>query len=78
MSACVCVSVCACVCLCVSVCVCLSVRVCISVSVCARMCVCLAVIQTFRDLVWFCPQSTAAVCQTVEACVDSPQDSEVR
>ncbi|XP_016321893.1 AP-4 complex subunit beta-1-like isoform X2 [Sinocyclocheilus anshuiensis] len=35
-----------------------------------------AVIQTFRDLVWFCPQSTAAVCQTVEACVDSPQDSE--
>uniref|UniRef100_A0A673MKR4 AP-4 complex subunit beta-1-like n=1 Tax=Sinocyclocheilus rhinocerous TaxID=307959 RepID=A0A673MKR4_9TELE len=36
-----------------------------------------AVIQTFRDLVWFCPQSTAAVCQTVEACVDSPQDSEI-
>uniref|UniRef100_A0A672RN31 AP complex subunit beta n=1 Tax=Sinocyclocheilus grahami TaxID=75366 RepID=A0A672RN31_SINGR len=35
-----------------------------------------AVIQTFRDLVWFCPQSTAAVCQTVEVCVDSPQDSE--
>ncbi|CAM4682567.1 unnamed protein product [Leuciscus chuanchicus] len=35
-----------------------------------------AVIQTFRDLVWFCPQSTAAVCQTVEACVDNPQDSE--
>ncbi|XP_016353149.1 AP-4 complex subunit beta-1-like isoform X2 [Sinocyclocheilus anshuiensis] len=35
-----------------------------------------AVIQMFRDLVWFCPQSTAAVCQTVEACVDSPQDSE--
>ncbi|KTG04591.1 hypothetical protein cypCar_00023796 [Cyprinus carpio] len=35
-----------------------------------------AVIQTFRDLVWFCPQSTAAVCQTVGACVDSPQDSE--
>ncbi|XP_043080300.1 AP-4 complex subunit beta-1 isoform X2 [Puntigrus tetrazona] len=35
-----------------------------------------AVIQTFRDLVWFCPQSTAAVCQTVEACVDGPQDSE--
>lgn len=39
---------------------------------------CLAVIQTFRDLVWFCPQSTAAVCQTIEACVDCPQDSEVR
>uniref|UniRef100_A0A673MDY5 AP-4 complex subunit beta-1-like n=1 Tax=Sinocyclocheilus rhinocerous TaxID=307959 RepID=A0A673MDY5_9TELE len=37
----------------------------------------IAVIQTFRDLVWFCPQSTAAVCQTVEACVDSPQDSEI-
>lgn len=42
------------------------------------VCVCLAVIQAFRDLVWFCPQSTAAVCQTVEACVDGPQDSEVR
>ncbi|XP_059383246.1 AP-4 complex subunit beta-1-like [Carassius carassius] len=35
-----------------------------------------AVIQTFRDLVWFCPQSTAAVCQTVEAGVDGLQDSE--
>ncbi|KTG31404.1 hypothetical protein cypCar_00014595 [Cyprinus carpio] len=35
-----------------------------------------AVIQAFRDLVWFCPQSTAAVCQTVEACVDGAQDSE--
>ncbi len=57
-------------------CVCLCV--CVSLCLCARMCVCLAVIQTFRDLVWFCPQSTAAVCQTVEACVDSPQDSEVR
>ncbi|KAA0706835.1 AP-4 complex subunit beta-1 [Triplophysa tibetana] len=37
-----------------------------------------AVIQTFRDLVWFCPQSTAAVCQTVEACVDCTQDSEAK
>lgn len=35
-----------------------------------------AVIQTFRDLVWFCPQCTAAVCLTVESCVDYPQDSE--
>nr|XP_055043586.1 AP-4 complex subunit beta-1 isoform X2 [Misgurnus anguillicaudatus]XP_055043587.1 AP-4 complex subunit beta-1 isoform X2 [Misgurnus anguillicaudatus] len=35
-----------------------------------------AVIQTFRDLAWFCPQSTAAVCQTVEGCLHCPLDSE--
>ncbi|KAL2103781.1 hypothetical protein ACEWY4_000649 [Coilia grayii] len=35
-----------------------------------------AVMQSFRDLVWLCPQSTAAVCQAVEACEESLQDTE--
>ncbi|KAL6483274.1 hypothetical protein MHYP_G00081460 [Metynnis hypsauchen] len=35
-----------------------------------------AVIQTFRDLVWFCPQSSAAVCKAVEGCDESLQDDE--
>ncbi|XP_031422400.1 AP-4 complex subunit beta-1 [Clupea harengus] len=35
-----------------------------------------AVVQTFRDLVWLCPQSTATVCQAVEGCEESLQDSE--
>ncbi|XP_076874981.1 AP-4 complex subunit beta-1 isoform X2 [Brachyhypopomus gauderio] len=35
-----------------------------------------SVIRTFRDLVWFCPQSTGAVCRAVEGCEDNPQDDE--
>ncbi|KAI5612151.1 AP-4 complex subunit beta-1 [Silurus asotus] len=35
-----------------------------------------AVIQTYRDLTWFCPQSTATVCQAVEGCDELPQDNE--
>ncbi|KAK3546972.1 hypothetical protein QTP86_007444 [Hemibagrus guttatus] len=35
-----------------------------------------AVIQTYRDLAWFCPQSTPAVCRAVEGCDDLPQDDE--
>lgn len=35
-----------------------------------------AVLQTYRDLAWFCPQSTAAVCCAVEGCDDVPQDDE--
>ncbi|XP_062397535.1 AP-4 complex subunit beta-1 isoform X1 [Sardina pilchardus] len=35
-----------------------------------------AVVQTFRDLVWLCPQSTAAVCLAIEGCEESLQDSE--
>ncbi|TRY71445.1 hypothetical protein DNTS_010933 [Danionella cerebrum] len=35
-----------------------------------------AVIQAFKDLVWFCPQSTASVCNAIESCTDRPQDSE--
>ncbi|TSP79439.1 AP-4 complex subunit beta-1 [Bagarius yarrelli] len=36
----------------------------------------IAVLQTYRDLAWFCPQSTAAVCCAVEGCDDLPQDDE--
>ncbi|XP_063065207.1 AP-4 complex subunit beta-1 [Engraulis encrasicolus] len=35
-----------------------------------------AVMQSFRDLVWLCPQSTTAVCRAVEGCEESPQDTE--
>ncbi|XP_072552519.1 AP-4 complex subunit beta-1 isoform X2 [Salminus brasiliensis] len=35
-----------------------------------------AVIQTFRDLVWFCPQSTGPVCKAVEGCDETLQDNE--
>ncbi|XP_017548847.1 AP-4 complex subunit beta-1 [Pygocentrus nattereri] len=35
-----------------------------------------AVIQTFRDLVWFCPKSSVAVCKAVEGCDESLQDDE--
>ncbi|XP_060794576.1 AP-4 complex subunit beta-1 isoform X2 [Neoarius graeffei] len=35
-----------------------------------------AVLQTYRDLAWFCPQSTAAVCHAIEGCDDLPQDDE--
>uniref|UniRef100_A0A3B1JBH0 AP complex subunit beta n=2 Tax=Astyanax mexicanus TaxID=7994 RepID=A0A3B1JBH0_ASTMX len=35
-----------------------------------------AVVQTFRDLVWFCPQSTGPVCKAVEGCDETPQDDE--
>uniref|UniRef100_A0A4W4FFH2 Beta-adaptin appendage C-terminal subdomain domain-containing protein n=1 Tax=Electrophorus electricus TaxID=8005 RepID=A0A4W4FFH2_ELEEL len=35
-----------------------------------------AVIRTFRDLVWFCPQSIGAVCRAVEVCGENPQDTE--
>lgn len=38
---------------------------------------CVAVLQTYRDLAWFCPQSTAAVCHAIEGCDDLPQDDEV-
>ncbi|XP_060749921.1 AP-4 complex subunit beta-1 isoform X3 [Tachysurus vachellii] len=35
-----------------------------------------AVLQTYRDLAWFCPQCTAAVCRAVEGYDDLPQDDE--
>ncbi|XP_048468140.1 AP-4 complex subunit beta-1 isoform X2 [Rhincodon typus] len=35
-----------------------------------------AVIQTFRDLVWLCPQCTATVCQALLGCEENIQDSE--
>ncbi|KAG9485546.1 hypothetical protein GDO78_008558, partial [Eleutherodactylus coqui] len=35
-----------------------------------------AVMQTFRDLVWLCPQCTASVCQAVPGCEDNIQDNE--
>ncbi|KAJ8373116.1 hypothetical protein AAFF_G00271210 [Aldrovandia affinis] len=35
-----------------------------------------AVVQTFRDLVWLCPQVTASVCQAIPGCEDCIQDSE--
>ncbi|XP_029105147.1 AP-4 complex subunit beta-1 [Scleropages formosus] len=35
-----------------------------------------AVLQTFRDLVWLCPQCTTAVCRAVASLEDSIQDSE--
>ena len=36
-----------------------------------------AVVQTFRDLVWLCPQCTEAVCQALPGCEENIQDSEV-
>ncbi|MEE6493294.1 hypothetical protein FKM82_016786 [Ascaphus truei] len=35
-----------------------------------------AVIQTFRDLVWLCPQCTMAVCQALPGCEENIQDNE--
>ncbi|XP_072500506.1 AP-4 complex subunit beta-1 [Notamacropus eugenii] len=35
-----------------------------------------AVIQTFRNLVWLCPQCTEAVCQALPGCEENIQDSE--
>ncbi|XP_061114245.1 AP-4 complex subunit beta-1 isoform X1 [Conger conger] len=35
-----------------------------------------AVVQTFRDLVWLCPQCTSSVCSAVAGCEDCIQDSE--
>ncbi|XP_066528675.1 AP-4 complex subunit beta-1 isoform X2 [Hoplias malabaricus] len=35
-----------------------------------------AVLQTFRDLLWFCPKSSGAVCVAVEGCEDVPPDDE--
>ncbi|KAG5837737.1 hypothetical protein ANANG_G00215800 [Anguilla anguilla] len=35
-----------------------------------------AVVQTFRDLVWLCPQSSPSVCAAVAGCEDCIQDSE--
>ncbi|XP_067913144.1 AP-4 complex subunit beta-1 isoform X1 [Heterodontus francisci] len=35
-----------------------------------------AVIQTFRDLVWLCPQCTTTVCQALPGCEENIQDSE--
>ncbi|KAF6073901.1 adaptor related protein complex 4 subunit beta 1 [Phyllostomus discolor] len=36
----------------------------------------IVVVQTFRDLVWLCPQCTDAVCQALPGCEDTIQDSE--
>ncbi|XP_028849309.1 AP-4 complex subunit beta-1 isoform X2 [Denticeps clupeoides] len=35
-----------------------------------------AVVQTFRDLTWHCPQSTVLVCRAVEGCEETIQDAE--
>ncbi|KAL4648429.1 AP-4 complex subunit beta-1 [Arapaima gigas] len=35
-----------------------------------------AVVQTFRDLVWLCPQCAASVCQAIIGCEENIQDSE--
>ncbi|XP_025899986.1 AP-4 complex subunit beta-1 isoform X2 [Nothoprocta perdicaria] len=35
-----------------------------------------AVVQTFRDLVWLCPQCTDAVCRALPGCEETIQDSE--
>ncbi|NXA42339.1 AP4B1 protein, partial [Eudromia elegans] len=35
-----------------------------------------AVVQTFRDLIWLCPQCTDAVCQALPSCEEIIQDSE--
>nr|XP_015197619.1 PREDICTED: AP-4 complex subunit beta-1 [Lepisosteus oculatus] len=35
-----------------------------------------AVVQTFRDLVWLCPQCVPAVCQAIAGCEEHIQDSE--
>lgn len=37
----------------------------------------LVVVQTFRDLVWLCPQCTEAVCQALPGCEENIQDNEV-
>uniref|UniRef100_A0A8C5L5Q3 AP complex subunit beta n=1 Tax=Jaculus jaculus TaxID=51337 RepID=A0A8C5L5Q3_JACJA len=34
------------------------------------------VVQTFRDLVWLCPQCTEAVCQALPGCEENIQDNE--
>ncbi|XP_062960996.1 AP-4 complex subunit beta-1 isoform X3 [Cynocephalus volans] len=34
------------------------------------------VVQTFRDLIWLCPQCTEAVCQALPGCEENIQDSE--
>nr|XP_048298218.1 AP-4 complex subunit beta-1 isoform X2 [Myodes glareolus] len=34
------------------------------------------VVQTFRDLVWLCPQCTEAVCQALPGCEENIQDTE--
>ncbi|XP_037355572.1 AP-4 complex subunit beta-1 isoform X2 [Talpa occidentalis] len=34
------------------------------------------VVQTFRDLVWLCPQCTEAVCQALPGCEENIEDSE--
>lgn len=54
-------------------------KLCVKHNVPLIVCVCVyvAVLQTYRDLAWFCPQSTAAVCRAVEGCDDLPQDDEV-
>ncbi|KAM5256156.1 AP-4 complex subunit beta-1 isoform 2-T2 [Ctenodactylus gundi] len=36
----------------------------------------IVVVQTFRDLVWLCPQCTEAVCQALPGCEEIIQDSE--
>ncbi|XP_015357690.1 AP-4 complex subunit beta-1 isoform X2 [Marmota marmota marmota] len=36
----------------------------------------IVVVQTFRDLVWLCPQCTEAVCQALPGCEENIQDSE--
>ncbi|XP_075709954.1 AP-4 complex subunit beta-1 isoform X2 [Rhinoderma darwinii] len=35
-----------------------------------------AVMQTFRDLIWLCPQCTTLVCQAVPGCEENIQDNE--
>ncbi|XP_071993740.1 AP-4 complex subunit beta-1 isoform X1 [Engystomops pustulosus] len=35
-----------------------------------------AVMQTFRDLLWLCPQCTASVCQALPGCEENIQDTE--
>lgn len=42
---------------------------------CPRLLV--VVVQTFRDLVWLCPQCTEAVCQALPGCEENIQDGEV-
>ncbi|CAO2599491.1 AP-4 complex subunit beta-1 [Lemmus lemmus] len=36
----------------------------------------IVVVQTFRDLVWLCPQCTEAVCQALPGCEENIQDTE--
>uniref|UniRef100_A0A8C5L1S3 AP complex subunit beta n=1 Tax=Jaculus jaculus TaxID=51337 RepID=A0A8C5L1S3_JACJA len=36
----------------------------------------IVVVQTFRDLVWLCPQCTEAVCQALPGCEENIQDNE--